>query len=178
MATQINKRNSVFRTTVDAATGIAKFECIPTGDTFEVNVHMLATTIATEAMLHGLKQKINDAAATPAGSATIDERWAAMLAVRDRLTGDSPSWNAVASGGGERGPKLGVLLEAIMQLRGENMSDADTVEARRAWLESKTPQERTALERNPKLVPIIAEIRARRAKTTVDADALLRELED
>lgn len=175
MAQPITKRGSVFKTTTDSQSGTVTFECIPTGERKYLNVNMLATTIAVEAMMHGVKQKVTDAAASPAGSATTAERWEAMLAVISRITGENATWNAAPAG--PSGPKLGVLLEAIMTMRGEDMADTETVEARRKWLADKTSEQRAALKSHPKIAPIIAQIEARKAKTTLDSDSLLAELD-
>ena len=63
------------------------------------------------AALHGLEQKLRDAAALPKGTPDV-EKWAEVVAVRDRLL--SGDWNATKGGGG--GFVGGVLFNALIRL--------------------------------------------------------------
>jgi hypothetical protein len=131
--------------------------------------------IQRDAMAHGVKQKVNDAAALPAG-ATVADKWAEMRAVVDRITGDSPTWNSIPEGG-TTGPRLGTLLEAVCEFRGIASTDTAKVAETREWLAAKTNEERASLRVNPKIKVLIDAIEARRARpAAIDSDALLADL--
>jgi hypothetical protein len=122
-----------------------------------------------EALIHGLKQKLVDAAAisrdTKTGkSATIEQKYDAVKAVYDRLL--NGTWNEEREGGGQ----ASYLLQAIMRVKGK---DEATV---REWLGKKSDAEKKALELNPAISSVITELKAAKAKD-VDSDALLGELE-
>jgi hypothetical protein len=174
MAKPATKRGSVFKTTTDATTGVVEFQWLSGNKSMSVNVNMLAAPIAVEAMMHGLKQKITDAAATPAGMYSEAERWEFMAEVLNRISGDSPSWNAPSAGGGG-GSSGSLLLRAIC--RWKSATETAEVEKYREWLAAKSAAEKTALEQHPAIKPHLDALRAERAKSTeVDSDALLAEL--
>jgi hypothetical protein len=123
-------------------------------------------------ILHGLKQKLIDAAAISRDpetgrSATIDDKWAAVTAVWERLL--SGEWNAARGEGGGTG---GLLFKALCR-----MQQTKTPEAIKSWLDGKTDKEKAALRLNPKVAAIIETIRAESAKAgDIDSDAMLDEL--
>lgn len=134
-----------------------------------------ATTLAPEvqnyAMMHGLKQRLVDAAAIPRDpdtgkSATVTDKWNAIMAVIETLRGGE--WSARREGGGNEG---GLLLRALVVLY-----PAKTREELAAWVGAKSKSEQAALRANPKVAAAIAELRAAAAKG-VDSDAILGELE-
>lgn len=130
----------------------------------------LSGDIQQMAKLHGLKQKLVDAAAISRNpdtgkSATVDDKYAAVKEVYDRLL--DGNWNAPREGSGQSS----LLQAAMVEFSGK---DAATV---KTWLDGKTDAEKKALSLNPKVAAIINRIRAERAKTDgVDSDALLNEL--
>jgi hypothetical protein len=131
--------------------------------------NQLSDDIMAEALIHGLKQKLVDAAAisrnpTTGKSATVDDKYQAVKEVYDRLL--SGAWNA------ERGEGQGTLLvQALCRMHGK---DATVV---REWLGKKSEDEVKALRVNPKVAAIIAQIQAERAKVeNIDSDAMLNEL--
>lgn len=140
------------------------------GQSLVVNVDALDAAIARQAMLHGLKQKLVDAAAIgrdpeTGRSATPDDKFTAVKTVFDRLM--AGQWNATrGEGGGSRG---GLLLEALCRLY-----PAKTRQELRGYLDGKTAKEQSALRKNPKVAAIIAEIQSANVD---DSDDLLAELE-
>ena len=148
------------------------------GKTLRVELGNLSPEIVRQATLHGLKQKLVDAAAiarnTDTGlSATLNDKYEAVKEVYDRITSiDAPSWNKVreAAAGGSGGGN-GLLARALMQLTGK---DKDAIAT---FLEEKSKAEKAALRANPKVAAIIAELQ--RAKSDdIDTDELLGELDD
>lgn len=133
--------------------------------------HDVNDDISRELRWHGAKQKIGDAGAISRNpetgrSATIADKRAAMLEVRDRLA--AGQWNKVrAEGGGGKG----LLLSALLRLR-----PTATEDVMRAWLDGKTDAEQAALRASAEIAPIIEAIKAERARPTdptIDTAAML-----
>lgn len=139
-----------------------------------IDAGALSEEMQRAAILHGLKQKLVDAAAisrdtTTGRSATIEDKYNAVREVADRLV--AGEWNKKAEGGG--GGSVSLLARAIAQLQGKPL---DVV---RAWLDAKTKEERAALKKNPKVAAAILAMQAEAAaKKTggADSDDLLAEL--
>lgn len=159
--------------TIDVASWMLTIRAI-NGVEIRVNATELTEDIRSRALLHGLKQKIVDAAAISRDpdtgkSATIRVKVAAMQAVADRL--HAGFWNAVREGAG---PRVGILVQALCRLY-----PAKAAAEIREWLDKKTKEETAALRANPQVAAEINTIRAELAeKSGVDADGLLNELED
>ena len=145
------------------------------GETLELNSLTLTPAITRAAIMHGLKQKLVDAAAISRNpdtgrSATIEDKYEAVKTVYDRLL--SGLWNAPRGEGGA--PSGGYLLQALCRLY-----PAKSVENLRAFLEGKTDKEKAALRKNPRVAEIIEAIKAENAKPDENAgEDLLSELED
>ena len=120
------------------------------------------------AVMHGLKQKICDAAALGAGS-TDAEKMEAMRAVFDQLS--DGEWNRRMAGDGT---PAGLLARALMEAA---ELSADDAEAAVAAMDKKT---QAAMRSDPTLAPIIARLKAaddaKRPAPKVDAQSLLAEL--
>lgn len=138
----------------------------------------LSPEILSQALMHGLKQKLVDAAAIArnldtGASATVADKKAAVLEVLARLT--SGEWNKTREGGDGAG-KGSILLQALTRMQ----PNRDTAELA-AWVKARTDAERAALAKNPKILPFIQAIQAERAanaatKSGVDSDSLLESL--
>lgn len=145
-----------------------------TGEIVSLSVGDLSQEVLTQALLHGLKQKLVDAAAisrnTDTGrSATTWDKYNAVKNVADQLL--SGSWNKVREGGAK--PAGGILFQALCE-----MFDTKTPAQVRAFLDSKTKEEAAALRKNPRVMAIIASIQAKAAKSGTDnSDELLKGLE-
>lgn len=140
----------------------------------EIILDAISPDIAAWATLHGIKQKLVDAAAISRNpdtgrSATVQDKWAAIQEVFDRITGDNPTWNAIREGGGQTG---GLLLAALTR-----MQPTKTREQLETWLATKSDKEKAALRLNPRVAAVIETIKAERAKVgDVDSDKLLDEI--
>lgn len=140
------------------------------GQTLKLPIGALSEGIIAQATLHGLKQKLVDAAAIARNpdtgrSATIDDKFEAVKAVYDRLLGGA--WNATREGAG--GGSGGLLFRALVKMYDGRKSPADI----REFLEGKTDAEKAALRKNPKVAAIIETLRA---TPDTDTDAMLDEL--
>ena len=135
-------------------------------------------SILTQALAHGLKQKLVDAAAiarnTETGaSATVQDKKAAVLAVLGRLL--AGEWNK-AREGGDGAAKGSLLLLALGR-----MNPAGDMSALAERVKAMTDEQRAALSKNPKVLVHIQAIQAERAAAKarasgVDSDALLGDL--
>jgi len=135
-----------------------------------VDANALTPEIRHAALMHGLKQKLVDAAAIARNpdtgrSATIDDKFEAVKAVYDRLL--AGSWNAIRTG--EGGGSGGLLFRALCRMYDGKKSPSDI----RVFLEAKTDAEKAALRKNPKVAAIIESLRA---QPDVDTDSMLDEL--
>lgn len=135
----------------------------------------LTEEVRATATLHGLKQKLVDAAAISRSpetgrTATVGDKYDAVRAVFDRLL--AGHWNAPREGGGSGAG--GLLFRALCRLYAGRKTEAEL----REYLAGKTDAERAALRKNARIAPIIEEIKAESAKDEgIDGDALLGELE-
>ena len=141
------------------------------GETLRIHPESLAPEIQRMAMLHGLKQKLVDAAAisrdTATGrAATIVTKFDAVREIFDRITGENPSWNKPRVGG--TGGQGGLLARAIARYKNVEVSAA------KAYLERLTDAQKQALRVDPRIATIINELRMESAKPAgIDTDALL-----
>lgn len=142
------------------------------GRDITVKADELAVGIQRYAMLHGLKQKLVDAAAITRNpdtgrSATIEDKFEAVKEVYDRLL--AGQWNKARGDGTGSG---GLLFKALCRVY-----PTKTPDAIREFLAKKSDAEKTALRGNPKIAEAIAAIRAEAGTTAnIDTDGLLDEL--
>lgn len=165
------KRNAAITATIDGTTLTLTFA---NGETLIMRGDTLTSDVQHYAMMHGLKQKLVDAAAISRNpetgrAATVEDKYQAVKAVYDRLL--SGQWNATREGGGNAG---GLLLQALCRM----YAGRKTAEDIKAFLAEKTDAEKTALRKNPRVAAVIEEIRAEQGKAAnIDTDELLGELE-
>ena len=131
------------------------------GQDLRIDAGKLTYDIRHEAIMHGLKQKIGDAAAIGRNpetgrSATLSDKYAAMRAVVERL--QAGSWNAERGEGGA--PAGGLLFAALVRMYAGKKSGDDI----RAFLAGKDDKQKAALRKNPRVAGIIEEIKAERAR--------------
>lgn len=143
------------------------------GETLSLHVSQIGVEVAAYALMHGLKQKLVDAAAISRNpdtgrSATIDDKYNAVREVFDRLL--SGQWNKTRDGGA--GTKGGLLFRALCIMYADK-----SPEAIRAFLDKKTAAEKTALRNTAKIAAIIATFKEE-LTDGIDADELLGELND
>lgn len=141
------------------------------GEILRIHPESLVPEIQRTALLHGLKQKLVDAAAisrdTATGrAATIVTKFDAVKEIFDRITGENPSWNKPRAGG--TGGQGGLLARAIARYKGVEVSAA------KAYLDRLTDAQKQALRVDPRIAAVINELRAESAKPAgIDTDALL-----
>ena len=141
------------------------------GETLKLHPESLAPEIQRAALLHGLKQKLVDAAAisrdpTTGRTATIATKYDAVKEIFDRITGENPSWNKPRAGGA--GGQGGLLARAIARYKNV------TIEQAKAYLDRLTDAQKQALRVDPRIAAIINELRLETAKPAgIDTDALL-----
>lgn len=146
------------------------------GQVLEISDADLSPTIIAQAVMHGLKQKLVDAAAisrnTETGrAASVVDKFEAVKEVYDRL--HAGEWNKRREGGA--GASGGLLFRALCRMY-DGKKTADDI---KAFLEAKTDAEKAALRKNSKVAAIIEEIRAESAKgDAATGDDLLADLED
>jgi len=172
--TQTNetKRNAAIVATINGTQLILAFA---NGEELRIGATQLSDDIRAHAIMHGLKQKLVDAAAISRNpetgrAASIDDKYQAVRVVYDRLL--AGAWNATREGGSASG---GLLFMALCRM----YEGRKTPEALKAFLADKTDAEKTALRKNPRVAQIIDDIRAEQGKTAnIDTDGLLGELEE
>lgn len=147
------------------------------GKEIVVYANTLSEEIRNQALLHGLKQKLVDAAAISrnldtGASASADDKYNAVRKIADRLMKDGAKWNegrastdAPATAGVNN-----ILLRALMQMTGRDL------EYTKAFLEGKTKEQRASLRKNPRVMAIMAELSAATVVNGVNTDDLLEEL--
>ena len=165
------KRNATITATIDNSTLSLTFA---NDETLTMRVDALNSDVQHYAMMHGLKQKLVDAAAISRNpetgrAASVEDKYQAVKAVFDRLL--TGQWNAVREGGNGGG---GLLLQALCRM----YAGRKTPDELKAFLADKSDAEKTALRKNPRVAQIIEDIRAETGKVVnIDTDELLGELE-
>ena len=144
------------------------------GKNLTIQLRDLSPELLEQAALHGLKQKLVDAAAISRNpdtgrAASIDDKYEAVRTVFDRLL--SGSWNAVREGGS--GASGGLLFRALCRM----YEGRKTAEDIKEFLEGKSDAEKAALRKNPKIAAIIDTLRAEKGDGG-NSEELLAELDD
>lgn len=140
------------------------------GRTLQLDATTLSQDIINSATLHGLKQKLIDAAAigrdaATGRSATLDDKYDAVREVFDRITlAEGATWNKVRVGG-ESATVGGLFVRAIMSMS-PGKTRADVV----AYLDALTKEQRAALKTNQRVVTAMNDLRE---TSEVDTDSLL-----
>jgi hypothetical protein len=140
------------------------------GDELQLDAGNLSSDIRHAAMMHGLKQKLVDAAAisrdpTNGRAASIELKHASVKEVLERLL--AGEWNKRREGGGSSG---GLLFRALCVM----YDGRKTLEDIKAYLEKLSDKEKAALRKNPKVAAVIDQLRVDAGET---GDDLLAELE-
>jgi len=150
------------------------------GKQLVISISALVDTIVNQATLHGLKQKLVDAAAisrdpVTGGTADINTKYQAVLEVYNRITdAENPQWNKQRGDGSGSGGGSGLLFRALVRLYPQR-----TPESLRQFVDGKTKQEQVALRASKKISAMIEQIKSETIKTTgVDVDSLLDELDN
>ena len=140
------------------------------GEILTVDSYNLSKQITDAAILHGLKQKLVDAAAIgrnpdTGASATPEDKFNAVKEIYDRITSPDGTWNKIRGDGtGSNGG--GLLLRAMASLTGKTMEETQDI------LDGCSDDEIKALRATPKVQAKMAEFRKVKV-STVDVEALL-----
>src|SRR3954463_5945761 len=121
----------------------------------------------TYAEFHGWKQRLVDTAAmskdTKTGlPATPAEKVEAIKALIAHYESGTEKWSRVAEGG----PKGGFLYEALCKVYGHKKAPSEI----RAWLDGLDDKQQAALREDDTIAPVIAEIKAAKAKAKPEAE--------
>lgn len=139
---------------------------VPTQPSIEIRLDRLAANIKDRAMVHGIIQRVGDAAAkrrdpVTGRSASWADKHAAMRNVADALiAGD---WTVKA----ERLAPDAITPERVEAVANVRKADVATVQQ---WLESITAEQRAKAFGHPSIAAELARIRAERALAGADPD--------
>ena len=166
------RANSVISTAVDGK--LVQFTVKDAG-TLTLDMARLHADILSRAAVHGMVQRVSDAAAiarnTETGkSATPVEKFENMKRLVEHYNSGTAEW-ALRVAGEKRAPRAGLELDVLCEAYPEM-----TREKLAKWLKSKSAVERSALMAEPRLAPIYARL-VEEATSAVDTDTLLIELE-
>lgn len=156
--------------------GLLVFAVADTGE-FNLNPADLSDEVRNRAMLHGLIQKISDAAAMGKG-ATPSDKFAAMKSVADRLT--DGEWSKRTGDG--TGNVAGIIFRAFREFVETKAKAAKKPvpdeAAIRAVYGAKDRAGQLALRTVPEIAEIIDRMKAEKGATgaAVDVDSLLGDL--
>lgn len=168
MTTETTKRTPAITATIEG------YVLTFTGDNGRVltlDAQTLAREVWDTAVMHGLKQKIGDAAAISRNPetgrpVTTNEKFDAMAEVLNRLM--SGAWNKPRESGDGAGAG-GLLFKALCRVK----SDKTPAEVK-AYLDGRSKDEQAALRKVPVIAAAIDAIRAESAKAAgIDGEALL-----
>lgn len=140
------KSNSVITTGVED-TPIGKvivFKVKDAGET-RLELNKLHTAITERAMIHGLVQKVSDAAALSRDpktgkSASAQDKLSAMVKVVEHLCSGTEEWNLKREGGGGPGAETQWLVRALGEIY-----TTKTAEQIGKWVKARSLAERVAL---------------------------------
>jgi len=144
---------------------------------FSIIPGQLAETIRNRALIHGIVQKISDAAAM-GKDATPSDKFAAMKSVADRLA--EGEWSKRTGEG--TGAVAGIIYRAFREFAEASAKAAKkpvpTDEAIRAVYDAKSRADQLALRTVPAIATIIERMKSEKGSTgtSVDVDALLGDL--
>lgn len=146
------KSNSVL--THEVNDNAVTFNVLEVG-TLRLDFSKLNSAIIQRAAMHGMIQRISDAAAisrdpTTGQSATPEAKYTAMKALVDHYESGTSEWRTAKVGGAGR---VSNLLPALVKLY-PNRSMVELAE----WLASKSKEEKSALRNSPKIAQILAEM--------------------
>lgn len=142
------------------------------GSVVSVDADKLSYDIRTQALMHGLKQKLVDGAAMSKNEdgspATVEDKFEAVAGIAERLL--AGQWNKTRESG--EGATGGLLFRALCEYKPEASR-----EQIKAFLAGKSKEEQAALRAVPGIAAIIDRIRAKQAAASeIDASALLADL--
>lgn len=177
------KKNALISVAHNPETNVLTFTVGEGAGSFDVPISALSDEIRNRATIHGLVQKVSDAAAMPKSELPKDKakaakvKFDAMSNVANRLA--NGEWSARRGDGS--GAVAGVIFRAFAEYvanmaksRKKPIPDEEVI---RAVYDAKSRSEQLALRNVPEIATIIERIKSERGPTvTVDTDALLGDL--
>lgn len=178
MSIEKPKSNSVITTELvetPADGQVIVFKVKDAGET-KLPLLLLNEKLKQRAMVHGLVQKVSDAAALSRDSktgksASAQDKLAAMVKVVEHLTSGTEEWNLKREGGGGPGAETQLLVKALGELY-----PSKGFEALSKWVKARSVQERSALMAQENIKVKVDGYRSEQAKS-VDAEELLAGLD-
>lgn len=171
------KSNSVITTKLGPDNNSIIFTVKDVGE-IELSLALMSDENRQRAMIHGMTQRISDAAAISRNPETgkpadAADKFAAMKSLVVFYESGTKEWTRKRVEGGA-GYSNGLLAECLKRLHPEKPAERIA-----AYLKGLKPSERAALLNSDKIRPIAEEIRAEAAEASkVDVDALLAGLDD
>lgn len=180
----MSRKNSVISVAFAAETSTLSFT-VGNAGSFDLVIPDLGEEIRMKAVVHGLVQKVSDAAAMPKSELTGDAdkdavtKFEAMKSVAERLV--SGEWSK-RSGDGS-GPVSGLIFRAFSEWVSNRAKkakkDAPSDEQIRAVYDAKSRSDQLALRTVPEIAAIIERLKSERgakSTTSVNTDELLSDL--
>lgn len=166
------KSNSVITSKVEGQTLIFTVKDI---GNLRLNFTDLSETVRERAMVHGMVQRISDAAAIARSAengykVSAQEKYDAMAELVAHYASGTSEWSR-ARGAPGIGADAALLVKCLAQIY-----DDRTLEQLKAWVAKRSKSERTALLMSEKIKPLADEIRAQSA-SDISADDLIADLE-
>jgi hypothetical protein len=138
----------------------------------ELDLNSVTEAIAKRAMIHGLIQRISDAAAIPRNtetglSATATEKYEAMKELVDHYNSGAEEWRITKASGERKESAGGLLKQCLVKMYPEK-----SLERIEEYLKGLSRKDKLALLHSPKVAKVADEIRAK-GVSNVDAEELL-----
>ena len=172
--TNVSKRPRVITTTIIGQT--LTFNVAGTNQPLVLDAAALSDEVRESALLHGLRQKVSDAAALGAG-ATPAEKLAAMQAIVASL--NDGDWTQ-RTGDGTSQPS-GLIFRAFYRMACESCAAKSrpepSIDAARALYDKMSRAEQLALRTVPRIAVIMDELRVSPSAKSIDVDALFAEFD-
>jgi hypothetical protein len=164
------KSNSVI--THEITEGHIRFNVLGVGE-LRLDMEKLDAAIIHRAAIHGMIQRISDAAAISrnpetGAPATAEKKFAAMQRLVNHYESGTSEWSCRPQAG--EGQSGGLLFRALCQMS----EGTRTPEEIREWMKGKTKAQLAALRASERVAAIIATLRP--VSIEVDTDNLLDEL--
>jgi len=174
------KKARVITTRIEGS--LVTFEVRDAGNV-TLDLSRLSDEVRDRAMVHGMIQRVSDAAAMSRNDetgkpASPEDKLGAMARLVDHYNSGTHLWAMIreGGGGGNEGGLLGQVLMRAYKAKPGETSDQHR-ERILAYVKKRTAKERAALLAEPRLAQIAADIRAEQGKG-IDTSEMLDELND
>jgi hypothetical protein len=166
------KKNAIVQVSLNDDLSAITFNVEGQKSPIVIDMMNLNADVTRRATVHGIVQKVSDAAAL-GKDATPADKFNAMKAVADRIVGPEGEWNKRAEGSGE-GNVPGIIRRAFVEFA---TSNGKTEKAANDYYDGLDRKGQLALRKVAEIATIIDRIKSERGpKSAVDGDKLLAEL--